>query len=172
MALTVEDGTGLAAADSLGSVADAVTYLTARYGAANLFVAETDATKKDEWMRQGADFIQALYCQSVTGQRKTTTQAYLWPRLYATRTDGPDYCEDVPSDSVPLAFQYAQFEAANLLAAGSPLIPTTGSSRRLKKLDVLEFEYDDTEREQSFPQIERLVKAYIPNSGLLKVGRA
>lgn len=172
MALIVEDGTGLAAADSFGSVADADTYLTNRYGATNLFVAQASADQKDAWMRQAADFIETSFGPRLSGERKTTTQALCWPRTNAVRTDGFGQSQIVSSTIVPQAFQSAQFEAARLLADGTSLVATTGNQRRLTKLDVLTFEYDEGARSQSFPQIERIVDPYLAfTSGVARVER-
>lgn len=78
MALIVEDGTGLAAAEAYASVAEADTYHTARGREATW--TDLDADVKERALRLATDYMQQAYRSLWAGTRKTTAQALDWPR--------------------------------------------------------------------------------------------
>ena len=106
MALTVEDGTGLAGADSYLSEADANTYHTA-HGNRTSWSGASSATKEAA-LRMGAQYLDAVYGQRWLGQRISLTQSLDWPRSDAEDRDG---CA-IASNSVPQAIKDAVAEAA------------------------------------------------------------
>lgn len=77
MAFTVEDGTGLAAANSFASLAEADDYLTDR--GSTTWAAATDDQKQVALIK-ATDLIQAKYGARFRGLIKTSTQALAFPR--------------------------------------------------------------------------------------------
>lgn len=96
MALVVEDGTGVAGADSYHSRAAADAYWTARphdaLGVA--WLAQADGEKKDGASREGTAYLDATWGSLYRGSRKTNTQGLLQPCV--TRTDlDPDAFDSI-----------------------------------------------------------------------------
>jgi len=131
MALTVEDGTGLANADSYISVADALAYHDAR---GNTNWATITTLEQEQAIRRATDFMQQVY--SWKGSRKTDTQALAWPRYYVERDNGY-----YPSDSVPNEVKNACAELA-FKAAGGDLSPDIAQRVIREKIGPIEVEYD------------------------------
>lgn len=92
MALVVEDGTGLATAESYISVADADTRATA-FG--NTAWTGTDADKEAA-LRRATAYLEQQYRSRWKGTRLMRAQALSWPR-YGAIVDG----WDIPSTEVP-----------------------------------------------------------------------
>lgn len=84
MPLTVEDGTGLATADSYASRADADAYHAAR-GNAAWAAASTDA--RDAALRKATQYLDTRY--RWVGNRSTLTQALEWPRYFVPKLGYP-----------------------------------------------------------------------------------
>ena len=84
MPLTVEDGTGLATADSYASRAEADAYHAAR-GNAAWSAASTDA--RDAALRKATQYLDTRY--RWVGNRSTLTQALEWPRYFVPRLGYP-----------------------------------------------------------------------------------
>ena len=105
MALTVEDGTGLEAADSYISLIDA------RALALNLgWVLPADDTAADISLRNGAQYAD-LSESSFAGTRLVDVQGLAWPRLNSFKCYGTNTI-NIDSDSVPKEIQKAQVAAA------------------------------------------------------------
>ena len=77
MSLIVEDGTGLANAESLCSVADADTIHAAR---GNTAWAALTTPQKEQNLRKGTDYMTGKYTTLRAGYRRLATQALDWPR--------------------------------------------------------------------------------------------
>ena len=77
MSLIVEDGTGLANAESLCSVADADTIHAAR---GNTAWAVFTTPQKEQRLRKGTEYMTGRYSLLWAGYRKTATQALDFPR--------------------------------------------------------------------------------------------
>lgn len=128
-----------------GSVAAADTYHTAR---GNTAWATADPTSKPGFLTRASDYVDS-FRDSFSG-RKTggRAQEREWARTDATDASG----EELPWDEVPKEVEYATYEAALLLAQGTPLSanPTaTGSvtKKRVKAGPVeSETEYAETTR--------------------------
>lgn len=120
MALIVEDGTGLATAQSYISAADASTYHTAH---GNTAWTGTDAVKEAALVRATA-WLDGRYLSRWPGVRYTSTQALEWPRAGAVDCDGNEL-----SAMVPAALKNALCEAAlkELVKAGSLSEPDNGN---------------------------------------------
>lgn len=91
MPLTVEDGTGLATADSYASRADADTYHAER-GNAAWAAASTDA--RDAALRKATQYLDTRY--RWVGTRLTLAQALEWPRYFVPRIGYPSGWPQTP----------------------------------------------------------------------------
>lgn len=113
-AFIVEDGSGLANADSYLSVAEANARAIAR-GSPSAWSAGTSAQKRN-WLRQAASSgIDLVFGGLWRGYRRMETQALDWPRIGAfdCRTG-----RAVQETAIPLGVKWAQFEFALALAGG------------------------------------------------------
>ena len=127
MALTVEDGTGLAGAESYVSVADATTYFTAHGSPAAWTGLATDAAKESA-LRYAVRWLDARYAWP--GELESETQALAWPRLDAYDREGRNL-----SGTVPQLVKDAQCEAALLHVAGA-LNATRARAGLVKRIKV------------------------------------
>jgi hypothetical protein len=114
MALTVEDGSGVAGADSYISVADAETYCTAR----GLTFATGTTDNKEAALRRATVALDAMYRTRFPGYRTNArSQVFEWPRQAAF-----DMEENViASNEIPIEVKNAVCEMAvrELAEAGS-----------------------------------------------------
>jgi|15BtaG_2_1085339.scaffolds.fasta_scaffold03962_6 hypothetical protein len=106
MAITVEDGTGLAAADSYLSVADADTYHT-KHGASTDWSGASTATK-EEALRIATQYLDVVYSRRWIGVRQVETQSLAWPRWQVVDYDG----FTIGDDEVPSQLEDATAELA------------------------------------------------------------
>jgi hypothetical protein len=84
MALVVEDGTGVAGADSYAAVATANAYWANRPQDANAALwtaAAAVAGKQDGALREASAYLDATWGTLYRGVRLTATQGLLWPRI-------------------------------------------------------------------------------------------
>lgn len=137
MSLTVEDGTGLADAESFLSVADAQAYWTAH---GHSYAGKTD-TEIEQALRRATQYITGRYRGRWPGTALNgRDQALPWPREDATDIDG----EEIASDELPQELLDALAEAAirELNDPGS-LTPDSTETDRVKreKVGPLEVEY-------------------------------
>lgn len=75
MAFVVEDGTGLADANSYASVAFADAYFAER----GITAWTGTNTQKEQWLVQATDYIDFRFGRRFAGERLTTTQALIFP---------------------------------------------------------------------------------------------
>jgi len=142
VALVVEDGTGLATAESYISVADADTRRT-NLGADATWTAATTA-EKEEALRAATEYMEGSFRQSWKGTKLTRDQALSWPRYGAT-VDG----YTVDSDVVPGEVANACADLA-LKSLGEDLTPDLERAVIREKVGPLETEYD-----RASPQAKR-----------------
>lgn len=142
MSLIVEDGTGLANAESLISVADATAYHAARGNAA--WAALASDIIREQLLRKATDYMGQVYRMSWAGYRKTTAQALDWPRYEVPIIDSPAFgLAYYDENSVPTIVKNACAELA-LRAASDDLAPDLEQRIKREKIDVIETEYDST----------------------------
>lgn len=126
MALVVEDGTGLADADSYVAVADVTSYLTQYHPAADVttWTALTTA-EQERCCRYAARWTDSTYGSRLPGCRINATMARLFPRLQAQDWEG--YA--IEDDDVPTCWLQANCEMAFRVGQGDdPLADVTESS--------------------------------------------
>lgn len=110
MAFVVEDGTGLANANSYVSVADADAYFADR----GITAWTGSSTVKEQALIRATDFIETVYGRRFRGSVVTDTQALSFPR-YITGED------EIPSDLKKATCEYA------LRALSASLLPDPSS---------------------------------------------
>lgn len=111
MPLTVEDGSGVAGADSYISITDADTYFGARGNPSQW--TSLGMEEKEAFLRVAATFEDGAY--QWKGHRKTTMQGLDWPREEVVDDEGDAVADDV----VPRNVIYAQAELGLLFALGT-----------------------------------------------------
>lgn len=170
MALTVEDGTQVAAAESYVSAADCTTYHTNNGNAA---WTGTDAVKEAA-LRKACRYLDGEYRKRWKGQKVyPTTQALEWPRAGVMVLDEPIdlgvsdiYYGVLEITTIPQRLKDAQCELALLVLAGE-LAPAVDGSIRREKIDVLETEYAPGVRpgKKLYPVVDQLLSDYLKPSG-------
>ena len=165
MTIIVEDGTGLADAETYISVSDANTYHAARGATAWAALSESD---KEAALRRATDYMGQAYRPRWAGQRATSTQALDWPRTGVV-VDG----YEVASTVVPSAVSRACAELA-LRASAEELSPDLERGIKRERVDVIETEYDTASPQaKRFRAVDQLLSAYLSGGGaFLRVVRA
>lgn len=165
MTIVVEDGTGLANAQSYVSIAEADAYLTAR----GKFDAwdEFDADEKGAFLVRGADYLTQTYRMGWSGYRRTTDQALDWPRYDVPKQDAPNgaYYAYYNSDVVPAEVKSAQIEAAFRLATVGDLLPDVSAPVIERTIGPITTRYAvGAKQTPTFPVIDRLLAPLLKGS--------
>ena len=135
MALTIEDGSGVAAADSYTTRAEYITYVADYYGGT---VADEDAS--DVYLRAAFSWMKGQSWKGTKTYGRSQTGA--WPR-----TDVED-CEgtDIAVDEIPIEVKQAQMELAWAEQQAPGTLSPSGSVRdalvSMEKVDVIQIEFD------------------------------
>lgn len=150
MALTIEDGSGVAGANSYIDVAAARAYAAAR--GLTLPAADGDV---EALLIKSMDFIEA-YRGDFQGLKTAATNPLQWPRTGVT-LDGYPLAED----AIPQALKDAQAQLA-VDAQNADLMPT-GSGREvvMERVDVVQVQYAEsgnTNPQPIFTKAEALLK--------------
>lgn len=162
MAIIVEDGTGLATAESYCTTLFATQYFKQR-GMGTTWDS-LDIVRKEQLLRQATDYIELRFSARFRGVRSTSTQALSFPR---------DRNPVLPMNLLRATAEYA------LRALSGPLVadPTTDASglqvkSYTKKLGPLEktFEYDTTSASlfKPYPAADMLLKSLLRPTGLIR----
>lgn len=164
MSLVVEDGTGLANAESLASVAEGDTFFTTGRGAASLYATTwTAATtgEKEGWLRWSCRDISAGF--DFDGVRATTTQALPIPRIFPDPIDGVT----ISSTSVPADIKDAQLEQALALIKDSTRGDDPETGLKSATLGPLSATFDLADRPREVcRQARKLLRRYgVPSGG-------
>lgn len=164
MALIVENGTGMATAESYISVDDASTRLAA-LGLTNWATLST--TEMEQALRRATVFMEQRYRTRWKGTRLLRAQALSWPR-YGVTVDG----WDIDSDVVPAEVANACADLA-FKAVGGDLSPDLERGILREKVGPLETEYDAfAPQAKRYPAIDQALAAYLTGGGLSRVVRA
>lgn len=118
MTLIVEDGSGLANAESYISVADTDDYNTKYVGNAG-WTAETDVAVKEAALRRATQWLDNEYGNKWKGRRINEAMSLDWPRYEVYDRDG--YYID--SDAVPNGVREATAEMAIKIHGGEDPMP-------------------------------------------------
>lgn len=132
MALSIEDGTIIAGAESYVSAAECTTYHAARGNAA---WTGTDAVKEAALLK-AAQYLDGHYCNRFKGSKyQPLDQTMQWPRV-GVFIDG----HLLDAYTIPQRLKDAQCELA-LIALSADLAPSVSAGIKREKVDVLETEY-------------------------------
>lgn len=134
MALIVEDGTGLAAAESYVATTAVDTYVAANYEsshAANTQWTAASTTKKEIALRVSTkQYLDTQY--RFVGIRANDTQALEWPRAGAADRDG--YA--IEDDTIPQRVKDALCELALRYVQGDTLAPDISGTAAIESKSV------------------------------------
>lgn len=158
MALIVEDGSGVAAANSYVSVAEARAWV----GARGLTLPAGD-TAVEQLLLKAMDLLES-YRSQFSGAKTSASNPLQWPRTGAT-LDGVALDDDVIPTELKSALIQLAFDAQT-----TDLQPT-GSGREVvrEKIDVIETEYAKRGSGSITPQLNKALAFLQP---LLRVGGA
>lgn len=166
MALVVEDGTIVAGANSMASVADADAYFAARGNAA---WAGLDDEAKEVALIAGSDYLKDEGRYPWSGSRIEWDQPMPWPRTGAFVRNGPA----IPDNVVPPAVRDAVVVLAGKSSAGVVLLPDfdRGGAIKRKTIDVITTEwYEGASPMTLYTAVQGLVVPYLRPAGALPEG--
>jgi hypothetical protein len=161
MALIVEDGTGVAGANSYGDVADARSYASDRGIALGTYVVVS------QQLILATDYLESL---SYVGVPVLNTQSLSWPRNQVQYDPDTPF----PNNAIPIALVFAQFELVIAQAAGLVLQPSvsyaSGGFVIEEKVDVISTRYSEhigTTSQPILPKVRALLRTItIPTPAL------
>ena len=162
MSLTVEDGTGLAAADSYVSIADALVYHAAMGNTA--WAAATEAAQEIA-LRRAAQYLDTEY--RYRGTRYNATQALEWPRV--------EYEDGIRPEAWPVvAVQNAACEAALRALAGTLRADVSTDQVTEETVGPITIKYASKSGQTRYPVVSSLLRKYVIGGGssMLRVERA
>jgi hypothetical protein len=168
MALIVEDGTGLADAESFISVADATAYHAARGNDA--WAALASDAEREKYLRRATDYMEEVYRDMWAGYRRTVTQALCWPRYMVPIKDSPGGYASLPSyypdDSVPKLVARA-CAALALKAITGDLEPDLDAQVKRKSVGPLDVEYYEKPMQPKRPRaVDEMLQPFFLMDGL------
>ena len=146
MAITLEDGTGIALADSFATVAELTTFATAR----GLTIGATDAAN-EILLRKAADYLDGMESR-FKGFRATTTQRLVYPRMGVWL-----YREELGATEIPDALKNAQCQLA-VEVFTKDIRPDGATSEVIReKVGPLETEYTSRGSTNSQPSYNKFL---------------
>jgi hypothetical protein len=156
--LVVEDGTGLANANTYISLADSDSYHNDRFN---------EGWKGGEEPRESAliratEFIDNEWVFQGDRRFPETPQALAWPRVGVYDEEA----QLVDDDSVPLGIQYATAELALVVTCNGTLLVAYAEAavkRRRERVGVVEseMEFDADETSIFFPRVHQLLAPFV-----------
>jgi len=153
MAIIVEDGTGLATANSYVTLADSLAY---HVDTAPAWVASTDALRTAALIK-ATRYIDGKYRRRFSSEKLSQAQALEWPRSWATDKRGYELV------GVPGAIKSATCEAA-LIALTEDLAPSSARGGRIQNetMGPLSTTYEaGAPSETRYPSIERAIEPVV-----------
>lgn len=166
MSLIVEDGTGLATAESLSSVAEFLAYHASigNTSATTLTTAETE-----QCLRKATAFMLGRYRSRWGGYRKTTTQAQDFPRSLMPIKDAPTLYGSSASYYDDASTPQAVKDACNSLALRAFTATLLADQSRTKKsvtVGPITTVYDDVAGQAKiYAEVDAMLQPYLKNSG-------
>lgn len=169
MAIVVEDGTGVANANSFVTLDETEEYHETRGNSS--WLSNTDDDAKEAAIIRASDFINTL---NFKGVRYTGDQALCFPRSNLYDAEGYLLAET----AVPAKVKAAQQEAAlkELLSPGCLTVDQKRGGRvKRKKIDVLETEYFEgapSDTLSEYVVIRRLLKGLLKSNISMEITRS
>jgi hypothetical protein len=165
MTLIIEDGSGVAGANSYVSLASATAYLDAKglttWGTST-------ATAKEISLNQAVLYMELL---PYKGAKALSTDALAWPRRCMKDRDG----YPILSDTIPTAVKYAQIELAYRYMAGkNPLADIASGDGYITSESVgpVTTEYSTGySTSDKFPEVSALLEPFLLNAHGVPVDR-
>lgn len=159
MALVLEDGSGLAGAESYASVNEATAYYAARNKGDDWDAVED----KEAALRNATDYLTAAYNGKWAGTRVNSVQALDWPRIDVPWPDSP--LGYYPSNSLPQALKRACIELA-LRAEAAPLLADEGRETVSETVDVVSVTYAEGKSQQTkYTMVASLLRPLLVGGG-------
>jgi hypothetical protein len=160
MALIVEDGTGLADAETWASRSELIAFALLRG------VTIEDAEASDVFLVKAMDYLR---CKVYRGAPVSVEQGTPFPRL-AYRDDDPNNSLLFPSDTVPAKLKRAQLLLSVAAAEGATLqvVASAGQLLKRRKVGPMEREYEEGsfDSEAVVPGVADLLYPYLSNPGI------
>lgn len=161
---TVEDGTGLAGANSFASLAEFNTYLSQRLYATTA-AAASDPTKQQALMMASQAIDASWYWNGI---RKVKTQGLGWPRQFAVEVEFPFYgygfwnafgagYRYYDSNSVPIKVKEATCEMAMELLSADRTTDVDGKGLKAVRVGPIRVEFDAANYRKMLPDLVRLL---------------
>jgi len=168
MALIVEDGTGLAAAESYASASFADSYFAGRLPDAEWV--DKDAEEKERALRRAADYMVQRYRMRWLGYRAQNAQRLDWPRGDVPKPDTPGGYGGYPAyyahNVVPELVMEAQCELAVRHIAGTVLSPDLGPPVLSKSVGPITITYADGARQTTeFRSVDMILSPLLEPTG-------
>lgn len=167
MTLIVENGTGLANAESYCTVAEATTYHS-NLGNSAWAALATDAIR-EQCLRKATAYMLQRYRPKWAGWRKTTTQALDWPRYNVPIKDAPVLYGGSPSyyddASVPQVVKDACASLA-LRAATATLFADESRTVSSESVGPISVTYDASSSQAvRYKEIDTMLAPYFKSGG-------
>lgn len=157
MPLVIEDGTGIAGANSYVTLAE-----YRAYGEARGIVVSADDDVATQQLIKGVDWLEAQSAR-YKGQKTYATQDLQFPR------DGVDvYGTFIGNNVIPKNVKAAQMQLGIEISQGVDLFPTrTGAFLKRKKIGPIEREWSETigDRGPLMPAVEALLSPLLLTNG-------
>ncbi len=155
--MTINATVGSADANSYGTLAEANAYFAVRQSA-NW---DGSDAHKEMALIKAAQFLDNVYRGRWLGQKATQIQALAWPRGWVVDVDG----YGLSAETIPKEVKYAQFEAAYLIANGTPLETTIDRAIKSEQIGPMAVTYmDGATLQAQYPQVTNWL------NGLVKGG--
>lgn len=161
MALVVEDGTGIADAESYVSVSDFKTWAEKRS-----YVLPSADAEIESLLRKGCDFIER---KSFVGEQEFATQTLAFPRL----VEDVNFSE--VSTGIPNKLKTAQMLLAMESMNGALTAAARGNKYTATKIDQIYLKYAESSKASGdlyFPAIDDLLAEWTINGGGIRTVRA
>lgn len=163
--IVIEDGTGIANANSYGSLAGARSYASDRG-----IVLSSDDVIVSALLVNATDYLESF---DYVGKQKTNTQSLSWPRSCVLYPDASSF----PDNAIPGQLIKAQYQAVIDQAGGIDLQPSVDVSQGYiteSKVDVLMTKFSEsvgTSRQPFLPKVFQLLDGLLSTSPALRVVR-
>jgi hypothetical protein len=153
VALIIEDGSGVANANSYATVAELSSFATAR----GLALPAGDAAR-EVLLIQACDFLEQFEPR-YKGSKIDPSQELSWPRSDVFLFDSQ---EALPTNQIPTALKRAQMQLA--FEASKTDLQPTGAGREVvrEKLDVIEVQYAETKSGTVQPEFSKAMTFLSP----------
>lgn len=174
MSLIVEDGTGLATAESFASVTYADTY----HGNRNNALWTGAQNVKEGALRMATDYMEQAYRLRWASFKTTSTQRLGWPRAWVPIPDAPSgygsQSAYIPNNVVPDQVQQACAELALRALIDGNLNPPLTKTTTREKVGPIEVDYQAHGRESTtYRNVEMLLSPFMTGTssavGLVRV---